>query len=62
MRFAYSKIFVKKPEDRIPHVTNRHRLQNKINLFRTKRNLLYIRNQSVLHCKLFPPQLQKPIS
>ena len=28
-----------------------------INLLKTKRNLLYIRNQSVPHCKHFPPRL-----
>jgi len=27
------------------------------NLLKTKRNLLYIRNQSVPHCKHFPPRL-----
>jgi len=30
---------------------------NKINLLKTKRNLLYIRNQSVPRCKHFPPRL-----
>ena len=34
----------------------------KNNLLKTKRNLLYIRNQSVPRCKHFPPRLQKPIS
>jgi hypothetical protein len=28
-----------------------------INLLKTKRNLLYIRNQSVPRCKHFPPRL-----
>jgi len=28
-----------------------------INLLKTKRNLLYIRNQSVPRCKNFPPRL-----
>ena len=32
------------------------------NLLKTKRNLLYIRNQSVPHSKHVPPWLQKPIS
>ena len=30
---------------------------SKINLLKTKRNLLYIRNQSVPRCKHFPPWL-----
>jgi hypothetical protein len=34
----------------------------RINLWNTKRNLLYIRNQSVPRCKRFPPQLHKPSS
>jgi hypothetical protein len=29
----------------------------KVNLLRTKHNLLYIRNQSVTRCKLFQPRL-----
>jgi len=33
-----------------------------VNLLKTKRNLIYIRNQSVPRCKHFPPWLQKPIS
>jgi hypothetical protein len=33
-----------------------------INILKIKRNLLYIRNQSVPRCKHFPPRLQKPIS
>jgi hypothetical protein len=33
-----------------------------IKLLKTKRNLLYIRNQSVPRSKHFPPRLQKPIS
>jgi hypothetical protein len=32
------------------------------NLLKTKRNLLYIRNQSVPRYKRFPPRLQKPFS
>jgi len=28
-----------------------------INLLKTKRNLLYVRNQSVPRCKHFPPRL-----
>jgi len=28
-----------------------------LNILKTKRNLLYIRNQSVPRCKHFPPQL-----
>jgi len=28
-----------------------------VNLLKTKRNLLYIRNQSVPRCKHFPPRL-----
>jgi len=28
-----------------------------INVLKTKRNLLYIRNQSVPRCKHFPPRL-----
>jgi len=28
-----------------------------LNLSKTKRNLLYVRNQSVLRCKHFPPWL-----
>jgi len=31
-----------------------------VNLLKTKRNLLYIRNQSVPRCKHFPPRLEKP--
>ena len=34
----------------------------RFNLLKTKRNLLYIRNQSVPRSKHFPPQLWKPIS
>ena len=33
-----------------------------LNLLKTKRNLLYIRNQTVPHIKRFPTLLQKPIS
>jgi len=33
-----------------------------INLLKTKRNLLYIKNQPVPRSKLFPPRLQKRIS
>jgi len=29
----------------------------RINLFKTKRNLLYVRNQFIPRCKHFPPQL-----
>jgi len=32
-------------------------LTSLINLQKTKRNLLYRRNQSVPRCKLFPPRL-----
>ena len=35
---------------------------SEINLLKTKRNLLYIRNQSVPRSKHFPPRLWKPIS
>ena len=35
----------------------RKQLLNDINLLKTKRNLLYIRNQFVPHSKHFPPQL-----
>jgi len=35
---------------------------NELNLLKTKRNLLYIRNQSVPCCKHFPPRLYKPPS
>ena len=35
---------------------------SKVNLLKTKSNLLYIINQPVQRSKLFPPQLQKPIS
>jgi len=31
--------------------------ENTICLLKTKRNLLYIRNQSEPHCKHFPPRL-----
>ena len=34
----------------------------RINLLKTKRNLLYIRNQFIPRSKLFSPQLYKPIS
>jgi hypothetical protein len=30
---------------------------NRLNLIKTKRNLLYIKNQSVPRCKHFPPRL-----
>jgi len=33
-----------------------------VNHLKTKRNLLYIRNQSVPRCKRFTPRLQKPAS
>jgi hypothetical protein len=33
-----------------------------INILKMKRNLFYIRNQSVPRCKHFPPRLQKPVS
>jgi len=32
------------------------------NLLKTKRNLLYIPNQSVPRCKHIPPRLYKPAS
>jgi hypothetical protein len=35
-------------------------LYREINLLNTKRNLLYISNQSVPRCKHFPLQLYKP--
>ena len=35
----------------------RHASSAEIDLLKTKRNLLYIRNQSVPHCKHFPPRL-----
>jgi len=35
---------------------------NNSKLLKTKRNLLYIRNQFVPRCKHFAVQLQKPIS
>ena len=39
-------------ESSIIHILN-------FNLLKTKRNLLYIRNQSVLRSKHFPPRLKK---
>jgi len=33
-----------------------------INLLKTKCNLLYIRHQSVPHCKHLPPRVYKPVS
>jgi hypothetical protein len=35
----------------------RHRWKNDINLLKTKRNLLYVRNQPVPRSKHFPPRL-----
>jgi len=35
---------------------------NSFNLLKTKRNLLYIRHQSVPRCKHFPTRLYKPVS
>jgi hypothetical protein len=37
-------------------------LKTKINLLKTKRNLLYIRNSSAPRCKHLPPRLKKPFS
>jgi hypothetical protein len=34
----------------------------RFNLLKKKRDLLYVRSQSVPRCKHFPPRLQKPVS
>jgi hypothetical protein len=49
------------PTCRLQRFTHTHthtaEYQLRLNLLKTKRNLLYIRNQSVPRCKHFPPRL-----
>jgi hypothetical protein len=43
-------------------VSSNYQITESFDLLKTKRNLLYIRNQSVPRCKHFLPRLQKPIN
>jgi hypothetical protein len=41
----------------VPAALNPEKNPLRINLLKTKRNLLYVMNQSVPRCKNFPPRL-----
>ena len=51
------KVLVGKPEGKRPLGRPSRRWEDNINLLKTKRNLLYIRKQSVARSKHFPPRL-----